>query len=463
MNIKNNHRLQLLIQNNLFVLFLIVLVMLLGLLSYRYHTIYDVTQNQRNTLTQQSIDALQNINGAINISAFVTNSPDKGKFFRKTITALIARYQLIKPNLTLTFIDPTKEPMLAKASGIQAEGEMIVEYQKRSEHMMLPYTEQEFTNLLIRLSRANQQSISYLTGHGERDFSSTSKSEFGKFTHEIVSKGLKLTPYNLNEHPKSQPDTALMIIAAPKTNLSTAESNKIKKYLETGGNLIWLLDDDNLRGLNEAADYLKMQVNAGVAMDNSNEQYGLSQNQVTSNLYGSHEITKPLSLRTFFSGAHRVSATDNRELGWKVKNLIGVAPNGWLETNPKEYNNSKNKAVFNENADMRGPINIGIALERTFGEKGQRVVVIGNSQFLSNDNIGSGGNLELGLNIVNWIASDNRFINIQAKPLRDSIIIIPQDSMNHSLLLFIFNGFQFLIPILFLIYGFLTWRRHQRA
>lgn len=463
MNIKNNHRLQLLIQNNLFVLFLIVAVLSVGLLSYRYHTINDVTQNQRNTLTQQSIQALAHIDGPINITAFVTNSPNKGKFFRKTISTLIARYQLIKPNLTLIFIDPTKEPKLAQASAIQAEGEMIVEYEKRSEHMTLPYTEEAFTNLLIRLSRSSQQSLSYLAGHGERDFSSVNKSEFGKFGHALISNGLQVNACDLSKECKIQPDYPLLIIAAPKTNLTTEESNKIKRHLEAGGNLLWLLDDDNIRGLNEVAEYLKLEVNAGMAMDNSNEQYGISPTLVTANAYGSHDITKQLALRTFFPEAHRVSSVDSRELGWKVKNLIGVAANGWLETNPNEYSNSKNKAFFNEKTDMRGPINIGVALERTYGEKGQRVVVIGNSQFLSNENISSGGNLELGLNMVNWLASDNLFVDIQPKPLRDSVVIVPQDSMNHGLVLLVFNSFQFLIPFLLLAYGFITWRRHQRA
>lgn len=463
MNIKKNHRLQLLIQNNLFVLFLIIVVLSLGILSYRYHTINDVTQNQRNTLTQQSIQALAHIDGPIDVTAFVTNSPDKGKFFRKTISTLIARYQLIKPNLTLTFIDPTKEPKLAQASAIQAEGEMIIVYEKRSEHMTLPYTEEAFTNLLIRLSRSSQQSLNYLTGHRERDFLSANKSEFGKFGHAMASKGLQINAYDLNIDNKIQPDYPLLIVAAPKTNLTPEESNRLKRHLEAGGNLLWLLDDNNLRGLNEVADYLNLEVNAGIAMDNSNEQYGISPTLVTANAYGNHDITKQLALRTFFPEAHRVSAIDSRELGWKVKNLVGVAANGWLETSPNEYRNTKNKAVFNEKTDLRGPINIGIALERTYGEKGQRVVVIGNSQFLSNENINSGGNLELGLNMVNWLASDNRFVDIQPKPLRDSVVIVPQDSVHHGLVLLIFNSFQFLIPFLLLVYGFITWRRHQRT
>ncbi len=45
---------------------------------------------------------------------------------------------------------------------------MIVEFQKRSEHINPPIAEQEMTNLLVRLSRTNEKAVMYLDGHGER-------------------------------------------------------------------------------------------------------------------------------------------------------------------------------------------------------------------------------------------------------------------------------------------------------
>ena len=115
-------------------------------------------------------------------------------------------------------------------------------------------------------------------------------------------------------------------------------------------------------------------------------------------------ITKNFQLRTLFPEAHEIDAKASYEFGWKVGRLVDVAPNGWLESE-KIVNGGKNqKAVFDEKTEKRGPINIGVALERIYGKKGQRVVIMGNGNFLSNTFITNGGNLDFGVNIINWLS-----------------------------------------------------------
>ncbi len=90
---------------------------------------------------------------------------------------------------------------------------------------------------------------------------------------------------------------------------------------------------------------------------------------------------------------------------------------GWnLKKIPKDAKNLK--VSFDRSKDKPGPINIGVALEREYGKKGQRVVVMGNANFLSNTFITNGGNLDFGINIVNWLAGDDRLITIQPLPLK---------------------------------------------
>src|SRR5690606_36613454 len=125
----------------------------------------------------------------------------------------------------------------------------------------------------------------------------------------------------------------------------------------------------------------------------------------------------------FFPEERLVDAQDSYEWGWKVSRLIDVAPNGWLETGEIEE-----KVSFDDKSDIRGPINIAVALERVYGKKGQRVVVVGNGNFISNTFITNGGNLDLGLNMVNWLAGDDDLISIQPKPLRDVNVIIDRKS-----------------------------------
>ena len=71
-------------------------------------------------------------------------------------------------------------------------------------------------------------------------------------------------------------------------------------------------------------------------------------------------------------------------------------------------------------------MNIAAAFERTLGDKQQRVVVVGNGSFLSNSYLGNGGNLQLGVAIVNWLASEDDLVAIDPRPASDSRIEIDQ-------------------------------------
>jgi hypothetical protein len=215
-----------------------------------------------------------------------------------------------------------------------------------------------------------------------------------------------------------------------------------------------------LRGLKEVADYLGMQVSPGTVMDLASAQYGADARVSFASLYGEHAITKNFMLRTLFPDAHEVTARGTDENGWKVSSLVEVAPNGWLTAKKLAKNE---KPEFDEKNDKRGPINIGVALERTYGKKGQRVVIMGNANFLSNTFITNGGNLDFGVNIVNWLAGDDSLITIQPMPLKDINVQIPDTKTGVAVAWTVFHSFQYFIPLGFLLAGLLLWLKRRKA
>ena len=74
------------------------------------------------------------------------------------------------------------------------------------------------------------------------------------------------------------------------------------------------------------------------------------------------------------------------------------------------------KITFDKGRDVPGPVNIAVALERNVNDRTQRVVVVGNGSFLANTFLGNGGNLDLGVNMINWLAGDDALIAIQPRP-----------------------------------------------
>jgi ABC-type uncharacterized transport system involved in gliding motility auxiliary subunit len=433
MKINKNLRLQMLAQSWLFVVLFVCLVVVVGYLASQYHVARDITQANRNILTPGSVNILKSMKDPVSVTVYASNDDaNHGDTFRKGMIDFMARYQREKKDIHLKFINPSAEPKLAQEAGIKEDGEVVVEYNKRTEHISPPIAEQEMTNLLVRLARTNTQAIMYLDGHGERHLQGVKNNDLGEFGKQLEAKGFKFSNPDLTIAQAVPANGAMLVIASPQVDLSPVEVKKIQTYLESGGNLLWLLDDDNLHGLKEVADYLGMTVSPGIAVDLTAAQYGADAKVAFASAYGEHAITKNFQLRTLFPEAHEIDAKASYEFGWKVGRLVDVAPNGWLESE-KIVNGGKNqKAVFDEKTEKRGPINIGVALERIYGKKGQRVVIMGNGNFLSNTFITNGGNLDFGVNIINWLTGDDNLITIQPMPLKDINVTIPSDDKSFT-------------------------------
>ena len=206
------------------------------------------------------------------------------------------------------------------------------------------------------------------------------------------------------------------------------------------------------------AEFLGLEITPGTVVDMTSAQYGADSKVAFASSYGEHAITKNFMLRTLFPEARKIDAHGTEDNGWHVSHLVEVAPNGWLETGKAD-----SKATFDEKKDIKGPINIAVAMERLYGKKGQRVVVVGNGNFLSNTFISNGGNADLGVNIVNWLAGDDNLITIDPKPLKDVNVVIPSDPWNRFMAMVIFFGFRLVLPVILLLTGVILWWKRRKA
>jgi ABC-type uncharacterized transport system involved in gliding motility auxiliary subunit len=464
MKINRNLRLQMLAQSWFFVALFVCLIILLGYLSSQYHVAKDITQANRNILTQGSVNIVKAMKGPINVTVFATNDDaNRGDTFRKGMVDFMARYQREKKDVYLKFINPSAEPKLAQEANIKEDGEVVVEYNKRTEHISPPIAEQEMTNLLVRLARTNNQPIMYLDSHGERNLQGVKNNDLGEFGKVLESKGYKFANVNLMLAQAVPNNGSMLVIAGPQIAVNSVESKKIKTYLENGGNLLWLLDNDNLQGLQEVADYIGMSVSKGIVVDMSAAEYKYDAKNAFSSAYGDHAITRTFQYGTMYPEAHEIDAKASYDFGWKVSRLVDVAQKGWLETDPLVSGGNKQKVTFDSKKDKPGPINIGVALEREYGKKGQRVIVMGNANFLSNTYITTFGNMDFGVNMVNWLSGDDSLISIQPMPLKDINVKIPSDDTSRLVAWMVFHSFQYFIPVALFIAGFWFWWKRRKA
>ena len=445
-------RLRLAAQNGLFVILVVALTALLAVIAQRHGTQWDLTSSGRNTLSAASIDVLRKLEGPVVVTAYATPQDPRLGELRKHIRDFLARYQRAKPDIELRFIDPREQPKAAARAGVQVNGELVIAYGDRSERLTA-LSELDFTNVLIRLSRSEQRLVMSLDGHGERSLIGGANHDLGVFGKQLATKGIDVSTLNLSIAPEVPANTTVLVVASPQVALLPAEIERLLRYVERGGNLLWLIDQEPLQGLDELAENIGLVLSPGVVVDpDAIERGGRPVMSVAApGAYSGHPIMGNMRVNTLFPFARAVSVSPVE--GGSAVPLIEVAQRGWIETD-----DLNGRIVFDRARDIAGPVQIAVALERMREEKVQRIVVVGSGHFLANMYLGNGGNLDLGINIVNWLAGDERLIAIQPRSAPDVTL-----TLSKAWLLTLVVAFLIALPLALLSAGAWIWWRRRRA
>ncbi len=437
------------VQNGVFVVLLLLLVILLGYFATQTRQQWDVSQNGRNSLSEASIEILQKLHSPIQVTAYATERDAQLGDIRKIITDFVALYQRVKPDISLIFIDPAEQPKLAQEAGVHMNGEMVITFNQRREHLTV-INEQAFSNILMRLARAENKLIMALSGHGERKLDGNANYDLGEFGKHLRTNGLSSQQLNLAIEQDVPMNASMLMIASPQTDLLPGEVDKLLNYIDYGGNLLWLVDQESLRGLLPLTEKLRLTLTPGVVVDPQAEQLKAPITFALGASYGQHAITNNFDYITIFPFARQI--TTNENAAWSSVSLVDVAQQGWVESG-----DLSGEITFDHATDVAGPISIAVALTRTIQDREQRVVVVGSGHFLANTYLGNGSNLDFGINLINWLTGDEELIVIQPRATLDNHLIL-----NESELTLIVVGFFILLPLLFLTSGTAIWWRRRR-
>lgn len=448
MHIDRKLRFHLRLQNSLFLILFLAAVGLAIYLLHGYRAQWDVTQAARHSLSAASLNVLRQVPGPVTLTAYATQQDPRLGDIRKLIREFVEPYQRAKSDLVLKFVDPTEQPQQTRAAGVQVNGELVVGYQNRSERLT-NLNEQALTTALMRLARSGSRLAMYLDGHGERKLDGIANHDLGDFGKLLAARGIKTGSLNLALAQDVPANASLLLIASPQVDLLPGEVDKLQRYLAQGGNLLWLIDQEPLHGLQPLVETLGLVLSPGVVIDPAAAELNAPATIAIATGYAPHPVTDNFSLTTVFPFARQIGAND--ESNWHATSLIEVAQRGWLETG-----DPAKAPVFDKDRDTAGPIGIGLALERSVEDKKQRVAVIGSGAFLANAYLGNGGNADLGINLVNWLAGDDTLITIQPRATRDADFALSKPAAA-----MVSIGFLIVLPLVFLVAAVVTWRRRR--
>lgn len=446
-------------QTTSFVLLFLGAVGLLAWLSTRYSFEADWTANKRNSLSEASIAALKVIEGPVSVTAYATEDEN----IRRGITELIKRYQRIKPDLRLTFVNPETDPEQVRQLNVTLNGELIFNYAGRSEHVK-EFSEQNLTNTLQRLVRSGDRWVVFLEGHGERAAQGAANHDLSGWVRQLTGKGIKVQSINLATTPAIPNNTSVLVIAGPQVDYLPGEVKILRDYVEHGGSLLWLADPGSLHGLMPLAEQLGVEFYPGVIVDPTTQLFGINDPRfaiVTE--YSFHPVTRGFKSVTLFPQAAGIDF--KKPEGWEGEPILQTVARTWSETGKLSGD-----IAFDKGKDMPGPLTVGIAMTREIKDKDtaaadnnagskheQRVIVLGDGDFISNNFLGSGGNLDLGMNMANWLIHDDSLVSIPAKTAPDRNL-----ELSKSMQIVIGFGFLLLLPALLVGSGVAIWMKRRK-
>jgi ABC-type uncharacterized transport system involved in gliding motility auxiliary subunit len=439
----------------LFALALLLAAGAIGYLTTRHDHVSDWTFGGRASLSPESRAVLATLHGPVEIVSYANPQSD----LRHTVAGFVERYERAKPDLTLRFVDPQQDPAAMRELGITVDGALILHYQGR-EQRLDELSERSLTNALERLARGGERIVAFVSGDGERKPDDKGNADLGMFMSQMEGRGMRAVPLNFAQVTAVPQHTDLVVLASPELALPDGAVKALTDYVTNGGNLLWLSEptNDDLH-LSPLADALGIRILPGVLVDGQGAALGLKDPRMLAlGDYPQQAITRGFQLTTLFPQVSALAMAARTD--WKVAPFLRSSAQSWTEF--KAIDNAQASTIqYDASAgELKGPLDFGFALSRLSpspDKAEQRVVVVGDGDFLSNTFLGNGGNRALGERIFDWLLGDDALVNLPPRGAPDRVLQITQAQLSAVTL-----GFLIVLPLLLLLIGgFIVWRRRR--
>lgn len=448
------------------------ITLLVNAISIGSYQRFDFTGLAQFTITSQTKEVLSNLETPVQVLLFSTPADPYG--IGNYATNLLAEYQNYTDQLSLKFIDPDEHPDQARQYDVTQYHTVVFESQNL-QRLVLPQeiveqAEHAFTSAILEVTGIVQKKVYFLTGHGEGSI----YSEYSNAKQGLLDNLYQVDTLDLAINPSIPDDSALLIIAGPRELIPSEELVIIVQYLVSGRQALILVNPDSPPEIKQLLSIWGVAIGDGTVIDPSSYVApSIDSPRVprTRNEFGLSDIYFPGATAIMpypeYSPAYGVTEEGEilPQVVWisedsdiQMQVLITTSEDSWLEMNF----NPLEEPEFNEGTDLEGPLALSFLIftpprGEAEGEQGTALIVIGDSDFATNQHFYNGNNSDLFLSSVNWLVASKELISIERKALPFRRLVVGPEALN-----FIRISSIGLLPLVVLaIGGIIWWRRRQ--
>ncbi len=402
-----------------FALLLVACVLLSGWLIARHDHYWDWTGAGRNSLSAESAGVLAGLGEGLRITVYAPHE----HAIARAVDQLLMRYRQLRPDIHVEYVDPGLFPERARDADVRLLGQIALDYHGRHEALGV-LSETRLTNAIARLSLEHRPWIAVLEGHGERQIAGAAGPDIGRFAQQLVQRGFRLQPLDLASHATIPDNTDLLLVTTPAIALFPGEVETLKAFVEAGGNLLWLMDPGEPLGLGPLAQLLGIEPLPGQLVDADGSRIQLESPTVALVAHWpAHPLFEGLDQPALFPGS--LAFSNRAAADWLLDAELTTGSLSWNETGAIRGRISREERA----GERPGPLSLAMLLVRPApgdDRREQRVIVVGDGDFLSNAHVDNGANQALGLRMVQWLAGRENLVRIAPRPSdTDALALTP--------------------------------------
>jgi ABC-type uncharacterized transport system involved in gliding motility auxiliary subunit len=378
----------------------------------RYHMRFDWTEAKTHSLSDQSRKVLKDLKQDVHMTAlYAAVSADE-------VRDLLSRYTYASSKVKVSYVDPQAQPGRVRALGVdpaKLKGGLVhIAIGKESVDVDKP-TEASITNAIVKLERHEQKKVYFLVGHGEHPISGkdgTAKDGYADAAKALENENYLVEPLMLATKGDVPADANVVVEAGPTRPLLDTELAALQRYMAKGGAMLVLLDPQANTNVTDDLKKWGVAVGDDMVIDRVQGLFGRPTMPFAAE-YANQPITRDLGEAVLFFTARSVEPAPAAQ--GAIQWLVRTSKNSWGERDLKML--ASEGKVSEDATDLKGPVPVAVAgtiqLDPSSKGKRARLVVVGDSDFASNQLLGQFANKDFFVNSVNWLLGDVQAISIR--------------------------------------------------
>ena len=444
---------------------------------------WDLTATRQFEIAPQTVQTLAVLPADVDVTGFVVTTDEDGLHYQGTAEGYLRQFaKHAGDRLSYRFVDPELEPATAREFGVVSAPLLLFTAPATGLRASVgagELSEQQLLTAILTVTGAQQHTIYFLTGHGERSITDlrSGGSGLGLAAAGLRADGYRVESLMLADAGSVPDDASLLVIAAPRQPIPDVEEQAVIRWLADGGRALFMLDTSS-ETRDAMADLLLawgLETVPGTLFDRERSAAGdartlavqrdqyLGQTSVTEG----GAIVEPLGA-TLFPGAiafrpgGAVSARIERgdSVPVRFEPLVTTSGDSWAVEGTGEGPVA--------GRDVPGPHTPHLIVQASAlatdpasnAPEGASVstilAVLGDADFASNRHFGDVSNADFFLNTVNWLLEDTSLIAVRPKQevFRPLVLTVPE----YNLVRYVS---WFLLPALIAAAGVVLWWRRR--